>query len=76
MGFSICVCVCTWCTDRGGSADGMFIWSVHIGYIRGGFKSKRPIVTIIESVWGLFGVIQVHYGDFFESVYGLREESE
>lgn len=41
MGFSIHV----W-------TDGMFIWLVHTGYIHGGFHSKCPIVTIIESVWG------------------------
>lgn len=43
---------------EGGSAGGMFIWLVRIGYIHGGFESKRPMVTIIESAWGLF------YGDY------------
>jgi len=51
----------------------MFVWLVHTGYIHGGFELKCPIVTIIESVWGLLRVIQVYYGDFFSSVLGLEK---
>ena len=57
---------------RGGSARGMFIWLVRIGkkYIHGGFESNRPIVTVIESMWGpvLWGL--------FKSVSGSAEDRE
>lgn len=57
---------------RGGSARGMFIWLVRIGkkYIHGGFESNRPIVTVIESMWGpvLWGL--------FKSVSGSGEDRE
>lgn len=61
----------TW-PEGGGSARGMFIWLVRIGkkYIHGGFESNRPIVTVIESMWGpvLWGL--------FKSVSGSGEDRE
>lgn len=54
-GFRICVYVfvCVFMVD-GQKWGGMFIWFVHTGHVHGGLESKRPIVTTIESVWGLF----------------------
>lgn len=64
----LCVCLCMVYGQEAGSADGMFIWLVHIGYVHGGFESKCPIVTIIESVWGLFR------GDYWDQFWSTERE--
>lgn len=48
----------------------MFVWVLRTGHIHGGFESNCPIVTIIESVWGLFRVIQ----GFFQIPFWLMGE--
>lgn len=71
MGFSICLCTCVCVCMVNGQMGGMFIWLIRIGYIHGGFESKCPVVTIIESAWGLF------YGDYLNQFLALgRIESE
>lgn len=59
----MCVCV----VGEGDERQEELVCFVHIGNIHGGLESKCPIVTIIESVWGLF------YGDYFNQFWLRRE---
>lgn len=46
-------CVCTQRTDQRGDVPVECLFGYFI-YLRGGLESKRPVVTIIETMWGLF----------------------